>query len=411
MRGLFRQYCEVGQRQCGQCPFLAFDLLYCYSAYDLGRSIHIPTLAQLLRRGLQSVDEVRSFVPSNPDLLGRHPLMHIVPSTTAPLGILLPQHDIREYSATKQAHHHVAEHGGVASPVSRLLLLEVDVGRDDTVEVAPADDDANDDAALVYAFDVVAGPGEGVGDRRWRGRVSLGNTSTGFTEYRLTVDSNGSQEGTGILDLRVARGKKHGETDDAAAHDCHIAKATLASLVRNPTSQDGHSCSHSVWWDRQQLCVGAGVTHASQDGWQEQAEGVQRTEVAHVDESVGPALPVLEGSNDMALVVLLGSARLVVGGKTAAHADTFLRSQEPRCGGPVEDHPPTESTDYHSSKTFNDEDPTRRRCQCLLLINADDSGLTPSPPCHPSRPSVKWLLQEVRRTNQPKLQQRRRSRL
>lgn len=108
--------------------------------------------------------------------------MHVVPSTTAPLCVLPLQHDIREHSTTKQAHHHVAEHGGVASPVSRLFLLEVDVGRDDTVEVAPADDDANDDAALVDAFDVVAGPGEGVGDGGWKEESVYATTRTGLHE-------------------------------------------------------------------------------------------------------------------------------------------------------------------------------------------------------------------------------------
>lgn len=33
-----------------------------------------------------------------------------------------------------------------------------------TVEVAPADHRADDDAALVHAFDVVGAPGQGVGD-------------------------------------------------------------------------------------------------------------------------------------------------------------------------------------------------------------------------------------------------------
>ena len=53
--------------------------------------------------------------------------------------------------------------------VSWLLVLEEDVGGDDTVDVAGADDDSDDDTALVDAFDVVAAPGEGVGTvcRRW----------------------------------------------------------------------------------------------------------------------------------------------------------------------------------------------------------------------------------------------------
>ena len=61
--------------------------------------------------------------------------------------------------------------------VSWLLILEEDVGGDDTVDVAGADDDADDDTALVDAFDVVAAPGESVGAVRgmwlamWRGLV------------------------------------------------------------------------------------------------------------------------------------------------------------------------------------------------------------------------------------------------
>lgn len=46
--------------------------------------------------------------------------------------------------------------------VSWLLVLEEDVGGDDTVDVAGTDDDSDDDASLVDAFDVVAAPGEGV---------------------------------------------------------------------------------------------------------------------------------------------------------------------------------------------------------------------------------------------------------
>ena len=47
--------------------------------------------------------------------------------------------------------------------VSWLLVLEEDVGGDDTVDVAGTDHDSNDDTTLVDAFDVVAAPGKGVG--------------------------------------------------------------------------------------------------------------------------------------------------------------------------------------------------------------------------------------------------------
>lgn len=57
----------------------------------------------------------------------------------------------------------------MTSVVSWLLVFEEYVGGNDTVDVAGADDDSDDDTALVDAFDVVAAPGEGVGAvcRRW----------------------------------------------------------------------------------------------------------------------------------------------------------------------------------------------------------------------------------------------------
>ena len=57
----------------------------------------------------------------------------------------------------------------MAGIVLRLLPLDVDVRADDSVEISPADNNADDDTAFVNAFDVVAGPGQGV----WNGRVNL----------------------------------------------------------------------------------------------------------------------------------------------------------------------------------------------------------------------------------------------
>lgn len=51
--------------------------------------------------------------------------------------------------------------------VSWLLVLEENVGGDDTVDVAGTDHDSDDDTTLVDAFDVVAAPGKGVGTVCW----------------------------------------------------------------------------------------------------------------------------------------------------------------------------------------------------------------------------------------------------
>ena len=89
--------------------------------------------------------------------------MHVVPRAAPSLRVLALERRPHEHSAAEQEQRHVREHRGVAGVISGLLVLEEDVGGDDTVAVACADDDADDDAALVDAFDVVAAPGEGVG--------------------------------------------------------------------------------------------------------------------------------------------------------------------------------------------------------------------------------------------------------
>ena len=56
----------------------------------------------------------------------------------------------------------------------------VDVGGHDTVEVAPADNEAHGDAALVDALSVVGRPDDSVGD--------------------AGVDAKGAEEGAGVAD-------------------------------------------------------------------------------------------------------------------------------------------------------------------------------------------------------------------
>ena len=76
---------------------------------------------------LQRVDEVRSVVTSDPDLICRLAGVHVVPGTAPSLRILAPQRSVHEDCAAKQEHRHVGQDCGVASVVSRLLSLEEDV--------------------------------------------------------------------------------------------------------------------------------------------------------------------------------------------------------------------------------------------------------------------------------------------
>jgi hypothetical protein len=112
---------------------------------------------------LQRVDKVRPVVTRHPNLIRSLASMHVIPLAAPSLRVLALERSPHEHRAAEQEQRHVSEHGGVAGVVARLLVLEEDVGGDHTVAVAGADDDADDDAALVDAFDIVAAPGEGVG--------------------------------------------------------------------------------------------------------------------------------------------------------------------------------------------------------------------------------------------------------
>ena len=100
-----------------------------------------------------------------------------------------------------------------------LRGLEVDVGTDDAVQIAPADDEAEHDAALVHALGVVGGPGDGVGD--------------------AGVDAQGAEERAGVLDAGLLRAEQHGEAGDAEGGDEDIAEAAAFGAVCYEPDRDG----------------------------------------------------------------------------------------------------------------------------------------------------------------------------
>lgn len=91
--------------------------------------------------------------------------MHVVAFAGQALGVLPPQGDVHEDGSAKKADHEVGQNHSVSSKVSWSILLQVDVRRDDAVQVTPADDDSNDHTSLVDTFNVVGAPSEGVWDR------------------------------------------------------------------------------------------------------------------------------------------------------------------------------------------------------------------------------------------------------
>lgn len=107
-------------------------------------------------------------------------LRPVIPSASPPLPILLLQQQIHEHAPAEEEDDQVGQHDAVALAVQGAVFRLVDVGGDDAVEVAPADDEAHGDAAFVDAFGVVGGPDDDVGD--------------------AGVDSQGAKEGAGVSD-------------------------------------------------------------------------------------------------------------------------------------------------------------------------------------------------------------------
>ena len=64
-----------------------------------------------------------------------------------------------QQTSESQKKDKVADNDAVADAVLGLVRGAVDVAADDAVEIAPADDEAKGDAALVDALSVVGGPG------------------------------------------------------------------------------------------------------------------------------------------------------------------------------------------------------------------------------------------------------------
>lgn len=131
----------------------------------------------------------------------------------------------------------------MAGVETRAFALDVDVGRDDSVEIAPADDYAQDDSALVDAVDVVGDPGERVGDAR--------------------VDAHGAEEGSGILDAWVGRADQHAEPDDRQAGYSHAEISSEAAAIREPAGGDGQDRRAGVGWDRKKLRMCSSITHTT----------------------------------------------------------------------------------------------------------------------------------------------------
>ena len=287
---------------------------------------------------LGDVEKVRPDITQDLNLALRLANKEVIATPRLAQLVLALKHNVHEDSSTEEEQEHVCEHDAVASAVMRLLLGAVDVGRHDSVHVSPADDDADHDAALQRALDVVGRPGQGVGDGG--------------------VDAHCAEEGSGVLDVHVAGGEEHHEADAADEGDDHVAVSAPLGLVGNVADHNGHDGSDGVRGHGEQLELGSGVLHALENGRQEQREAVQRAQAAHVDDGVAPRLPVDERGLHVARIDLSDAGACLAVGAEAAHGAELLVGVEEGGGvREVEDHPPAEDADEDGHQSFDDKDP------------------------------------------------------
>lgn len=77
---------------------------------------------------LQHVDEVWSVVARDPNLIGCHASVHVIPLASETLAVLSSQHSVHEDCAAQKAEYQVSQDDSVTCPESWSFFDEVDVG-------------------------------------------------------------------------------------------------------------------------------------------------------------------------------------------------------------------------------------------------------------------------------------------
>jgi hypothetical protein len=98
------------------------------------------------------------FVSHQINLLFTLSLNRSISFASAPLAVLVAQHDMRYDTTPKEEQRKVRQHDPVAKPVKRFVCCTVDVAGHDAVQVAPSNDESKRDTAFVHAFGVVCAP-------------------------------------------------------------------------------------------------------------------------------------------------------------------------------------------------------------------------------------------------------------
>lgn len=176
------------------------------------------------------------------------------------------------------------------------------------------------------------------------------------------------------MHARIRCRHEHHEADDANRHGCNVAVTSHLGLVGDETDSDGQGGGHSVGRYTEELSPSADVSHAAQDGGQEERKGIERDQAAHVDNHVSVRLPVLEGLVDVAAVKVLGGATLAVHNQAALDANAVVGAEEAGSLGPVKHKPPAEDADENGSDTLDDENPCPARSATNAVHLCDSGG-------------------------------------
>lgn len=176
----------------------------------------------------------------------------MIPLAFSPEPVLTYQKQLEYDTASEKEKNH--EGHNQRMPDGILRGLEINITRDDTVEVAPADHKTDDDAALIHAFDVVRDPGNGVCD-------------TG-------VDTESTEEGAGIFDAWLLGAEEHGEAGYAEEGDANVTETSLTGAIGNISNGDSKYSGCRVRGDTEQLGSGGGVPEFRDNGRQEEREGI-----------------------------------------------------------------------------------------------------------------------------------------
>ena len=202
---------------------------------------------------LDRVQEVWSLVSKLLSLFLVHALNQVIPISCQSCRIFPAQEESHQTAATKEADNHVSHDCCVAD--GEFWRLIEDVAANNAIEVTPANDESEHDTTLVDTLDIVAHPGDRVGDAR--------------------IDTESSKERACIFDMWLLRGELHREPCNAEDGDANIAETPLLGSIGNETDGDGKDGGTCIWRHGQELGHVGGVSHLLDNCGKEQGEGIE----------------------------------------------------------------------------------------------------------------------------------------